>query len=572
MGTVYEAIDRRDNTRAAIKILKPELAAAPAYKERFRREAHLAALLRSPYTVKVLDYGVDRGQYFIAMEYIEGRTVKDLVETGPLPPTRALQIAAQVARALEESSVRSVTHRDIKPDNILIDGEGVAKVTDFGIARQLGDYLTVTGGFLGTLLYAAPEQIEGKADVRTDIYALGGTLYFMLSGQPPFPRGVIDAAAGTPLALEPLHDLPSSVINLIQRCLHRDPDQRLQTASELIQALDDPSRVQPIEVAAAPPVSLALGRAKVGPLGGRLGSAVYPVIFRSQVDEPVQLNLACSDEENDCRFALPDTVALNPNAERVIELKAWPKKRRWRGRRKMVPFVVSASPTDGGAPAMVAGEFDDRPYGGLPYGVGLASAAGGAAVLGVFFAAGFFAGGGEVETPAVAPTPPQVFVIREFTRRELNSPCQMPPVAANGEADAAGGEVEGGGAVAGAGNCGRMTFFIGPLTFSGDSLLIDYDIVFECGQGEESATVSWISDEELESVYVEDGSSGERFLANEVTGLLGTTGDAIIGCGDRDSGYWQFPVGDAREGLRFVHPDLAEEGTGDTPPIDIPSP
>src|SRR3989337_2913882 len=177
MGTVYLGVDRRDGTLVAIKLLHPHLTDT-SFRERFEREAHVAALLRSPYTVHILDYGVVDGRYFIAMEYIDGEPLGQALRGGPLPVDRALRIAAQVARALEEAQARGVVHRDIKPENILLGSGDSVKVADFGIARQVGGgTLTMPGAFVGTLAYAAPELGLGQADHRSDIYSLGATLY-----------------------------------------------------------------------------------------------------------------------------------------------------------------------------------------------------------------------------------------------------------------------------------------------------------------------------------------------------------------------------------------------------------
>src|SRR5207249_10737118 len=118
MGSVYSAVDQRDGTLVAIKLLHPHLSQDPSFKERFEREAHVAALLRSPYTVHILDYGAVDSRYFIAMEYIDGQTVGQALRDGPLPAERALRIAGQVSRALEEAQARGVVHRDIKPENV----------------------------------------------------------------------------------------------------------------------------------------------------------------------------------------------------------------------------------------------------------------------------------------------------------------------------------------------------------------------------------------------------------------------------------------------------------------------
>ena len=244
MGTVHEAVDSRDGGRVAVKLLHPWLAAEDSsFRDRFEREAHIAALLRSPYSVRLLDFGVADGTYFLVMEFVEGTTVGSELERGPLEPLRALRIAIDVARALEEAAARGVVHRDIKPDNILLTDDGRVKVTDFGIARQEGGTgLTSAGRFVGTAEFAAPEQAVGEADHRADIYSLGATLYCMLSGHPPFQGTsvweILRAHQSSPLSMEPLTHLPDSVCNPIRRCLEKDPRDRYQSASELAGALE----------------------------------------------------------------------------------------------------------------------------------------------------------------------------------------------------------------------------------------------------------------------------------------------------------------------------------------------
>ncbi|MCC6421140.1 MAG: serine/threonine protein kinase [Gemmataceae bacterium] len=277
MGTVYEAVDGRDNTHVAVKLLHPWLAAEdPSYRERFEREAHIAALLRSPYTVRLLDFGVADGSYFLVMEYVEGRSLDDELAEGPLEPARALRIGIDVARALEEAGARGVVHRDIKPANVLLTEDGRVKVTDFGIARQEGGAgLTSAGRFVGTAEFAAPEQVAGEADHRTDVYAMGGVLFCMLAGHPPFQAASVWELLRMQQAEQPpfeeLAQLPSLVVNPIRRCLEKDPRDRYQTAAELAGALEralaglarvtgsgaarGPATTPPAPAATAPPVA-----------------------------------------------------------------------------------------------------------------------------------------------------------------------------------------------------------------------------------------------------------------------------------------------------------------------------
>ena len=240
MGMVYEATDRRDGSRVAVKLLHPQVSVDEAFRERFEREAHVAALLRSPYTVHLLDFGVVDGTYFLAMEFIDGQTVAESIADGPLPADQALPIAISVARALEEAEARGVVHRDIKPENIMLTSDGMMKVADFGIARRMDTpSMTVTGGFVGTMAYGAPEQMGGEVDHRTDIYALGATLYCMLTGRPPYGGTALDVLqqhrdASLPMA--PLEGLPDAVVNPIRRCMEKAPVDRYQSAGELARA------------------------------------------------------------------------------------------------------------------------------------------------------------------------------------------------------------------------------------------------------------------------------------------------------------------------------------------------
>jgi serine/threonine-protein kinase len=244
MGLVVEGEDRRDGSRVAVKLLYPHLAASdPTYLERFEREAHVAALLRSPYTVHLIDFGTEGNQYYLVMEFVEGESLAQRLAAGPLRPDDALRIGGEVARALEEAGARGIVHRDIKPENILLDSRGRVKVTDFGIARSsVAPGITMTGGFVGTPSFAAPEQVEGKVDHRTDVYSLGVTLYTMFAGRPPFqgrtPMDTLTQHRLSPVPMGPLAYLPDAIQNVVRRCMEKDPLDRYQSATELAGALD----------------------------------------------------------------------------------------------------------------------------------------------------------------------------------------------------------------------------------------------------------------------------------------------------------------------------------------------
>lgn len=297
MGSVVEGIDRRDGSRVAIKLLHPHLAASdPAFRERFEQEAHIVALLRSPYSVHLIDFGVQDGLYFLVMEFVEGRTVADLLQRGRIDPATALRIASETGRALEEAAARGITHRDIKPENLLLDADGRVKVADFGIAKQSqSPGVTAVGGFVGTPTYAAPEQSDGVVDQRTDIYQLGGTLYHMLAGLPPFSgRSLVELLRqhrDDAVPLEPLAGLPRGVVTVITRALEKDPLDRYQSPSEMVGAIDRArnalSRQPP---PGAPVVPAASGRSSRADTGGATsapaGSQSLPIPALPRPDAP----------------------------------------------------------------------------------------------------------------------------------------------------------------------------------------------------------------------------------------------------------------------------------------------
>ncbi len=242
MGQVLEAVDLRDGSHLALKLMWPNLAVDPAFQERFEREAHVAALLRSPYTVHLIDYGVADGSYFLAMEFVEGETLDaKLKREGALAPPEALHLAIDIARALEEAEAREVVHRDLKPENVMITPEGRAKVTDFGVARDAGaGALTMTQAFIGTPQYGAPEQFEGVTDSRSDQYSFGVILFRMLTGAPPFSGTVFelrDHHRMSPVPVERLASLPAGLQATVIRCLAKSPADRFPNIPSLLRAL-----------------------------------------------------------------------------------------------------------------------------------------------------------------------------------------------------------------------------------------------------------------------------------------------------------------------------------------------
>jgi serine/threonine-protein kinase len=251
MGRVFRAWDLRLERPVAVKILPPEQASDQEIRARFLNEARSAAKLVHPGFALVYEAGEENGLLYIAFEFIEGVNLRTLVERhGPLPVDEALRIVLQVAEALAHAARRGVVHRDIKPSNILLTPEGTAKLIDLGLARiqiPTGNAvdLTASGVTLGTFDYISPEQARDPrtADQRSDIYSLGCTLYYILTGQPPFPGGnvlqkLLQHQGEPPPDVRRLRrDVPAEVARLLKRMMAKRPEDRFQTAEELAEHL-----------------------------------------------------------------------------------------------------------------------------------------------------------------------------------------------------------------------------------------------------------------------------------------------------------------------------------------------
>jgi serine/threonine protein kinase len=253
MGVVFRGWDTTLNREVAVKVLSRDQSADEETLRRFRNEAQSAARLDHGNIARVYFVGEDRGVHYIVFEFIEGVNLRDLVDRhGPLPVDEALTYTLQVAEALDHASQRDVIHRDIKPSNMLITADGTAKLVDMGLARlhQVEDTqedLTASGVTLGTFDYISPEQARDprSADVRSDLYSLGCSLYFMLAGQPPFPRGTVlqkllQHQGDEPTDLRVLRpDLPAPIVSLVRKMLSKSPAQRHQTPIDLIADIKD---------------------------------------------------------------------------------------------------------------------------------------------------------------------------------------------------------------------------------------------------------------------------------------------------------------------------------------------
>jgi eukaryotic-like serine/threonine-protein kinase len=262
MASVWLAEDPLLSRRVAVKLLLPELAVDDALRVRFRNEAIAAAKLTHPGIVATYDTGDDDGTAYIVMELVEGKTLRRLIdERGKMPVHEAVDISSQVADALEHAHRQGLVHRDIKPANVLVQPDGRAKVTDFGIAKAAGgDDLTRTGTVVGTARYLAPEQVNGQSvDGRADVYALGLILYEMLAGRAPFggDNDMATAVARLTSTPEPVRvarpDVPRPLEDVVARSLARDPDYRYQSAQAFKEALAPGGDTAPTGPLAPPP-------------------------------------------------------------------------------------------------------------------------------------------------------------------------------------------------------------------------------------------------------------------------------------------------------------------------------
>jgi serine/threonine-protein kinase len=252
MGVVYRALDRELQETVAIKTLKPELLGDFTLLERFKQEIRLARKISHPNVVRTHDLGESDGTYFITMEFVDGTSLDEvLARRGPLPLAVTLTIGRQLCRALEVAHGVGVVHRDIKPQNLVVDAQGFLKVMDFGIARLVegrqaaGPGLTAEGSIIGTPEYMAPEQLMGQAvDGRTDLYAAGVVLFECLTGRRLF-EGTSFATLMLKQVQEPPPDprtivpgIPAEAVALVLKALAKRPEDRWQSAGEFLQALE----------------------------------------------------------------------------------------------------------------------------------------------------------------------------------------------------------------------------------------------------------------------------------------------------------------------------------------------
>ncbi len=269
MGVVYLCQHPHLGRKLAVKVMAAQVANDPDFVERFRREGATAAKLRHPHIVQVYDQSSRDGVFFIAMEYLGSRTLRELLrESGPLPVPEACRLIDQLLQALEHAHGEGVVHRDIKPSNVMVTDQGQLALTDFSIAfSESTEKLTRTGMAVGTPEYMAPEQFDGKTDARSDLYAAGILFYEMLTGFTPFQAPTLTEVMKKQVLLEPEplnvvdFTIPQSISQWTARALSKDPQQRFASAADMRAALQAaqqapvrPSQpVQPVVVATQGP-------------------------------------------------------------------------------------------------------------------------------------------------------------------------------------------------------------------------------------------------------------------------------------------------------------------------------
>ena len=356
MAAVYLAHDSELDRAVAIKVLAEHLANDEAFRQRFLREARMAAKLSHPNIVHVYDQGDEDGRPFIVMEYVDGPTLgEELKRTGPLPPARVVDLALQICGGLEHAHASGLVHRDVKPGNLLLREDGTVKIADFGIARAAqATKLTQIGSVLGTAAYLAPEQAAGETvTAAADIYSLGCVLFELLTGRTPYvfeslPELVVKQREEPITPIRELRpDVPAELEGAVMHCLARGPEYRPASAAELAQELaagspeppteplPGPSGVRASEVATVPlteaPPTTPLHRERASQrrfaLPPRTTWLVF-VIVAALVFAVLAFALASGDGDGGAEQA-PQTPAVEPvpaaddDAEQARNLAEW---------------------------------------------------------------------------------------------------------------------------------------------------------------------------------------------------------------------------------------------------------
>ncbi len=259
MGEVYRARDTRLGRDVAVKVLRPDLVQDEERLKRFEREARAASGLNHPNIVQIYDIGEHEGSRFIAMECVDGQSLRKLFENGPLPTKKLIKIATQTAEGLAKAHAAGIVHRDLKPENIMVTDDGYVKIIDFGLAKlrpggseldsersTLDQIETYDGVVLGTVGYMSPEQVKGQAaDFRSDQFSLGVVLYEAATGRRPFSAGSVAETFSAVLKEEPAPitessaRVPATLARVIERCLAKAPEERYDSTRDLVIQLED---------------------------------------------------------------------------------------------------------------------------------------------------------------------------------------------------------------------------------------------------------------------------------------------------------------------------------------------
>jgi serine/threonine protein kinase len=425
MGEIYKGQDMRLNRLVAVKILSPGLSTDPERKRRFFQEAQAASALNHPNIITLYDIVSDGDMQCIVMEYISGKTLRDMTPAGGLSPPQALQYAAQIASALTAAHAAGLIHRDLKPSNIMVTSSGLIKVLDFGLAKwvdsgipgQTGEQstmetaLTREGSIIGTVSYMSPEQAEGKrVDARSDIFSFGSVLYEMLTGKRAFEgrSGISTLSSILRDDVKPLSeaapDVPPLLEQIVLRCLPKEPSARWQSMKEIEAALITLQRMLDPEGNFAPPIP-------TGPMPAVSSSLSQTLPLEAAVAAATPAALTAVSVESDPSVELAAPVAEAPGVAATISRPAK------KGATKSPPSKtppppdepsVSAVPSNGKRQPAVAA----RSSGGFPrlllaiLGLLGAALVAGAGIGGWYWWKSYRAAHAQVATATVTPAPP----------------------------------------------------------------------------------------------------------------------------------------------------------------------
>jgi serine/threonine-protein kinase len=355
MATVYLALDRRLDREVALKVMHGHLADDQQFTARFIREARSAARLSHPGVVAVFDQGEDEGLLYLAMEYLQGRTLREVLgELGVLTPGEALDVVEPALDALAAAHAAGIVHRDVKPENVLLTDDGRVKVADFGLARAASALTSTSGVLMGTAAYMAPELIaDGVTDARGDVYAVGVMIFEMITGRQPFSGDVPVRVAyrhvheDVPPPSSVVPRLPEPLDVLVTTATARDPDHRPADAAALL-ALERSARSR------VPAAALAVRPSLPGPAGGRpdpTGALTSTRMLATDVGGGPTRAFAAPGGSGRDTSAAPDARSaedeFDPLAAEIDELATWSRRRRQRG-------VVALVAVVGGAAALAA--------------------------------------------------------------------------------------------------------------------------------------------------------------------------------------------------------------------------